>query len=417
MKLTVIKKIFAVTALVLAAVMAFASCGSKDATYKVSVTDLLGTPYTSGIVVKFMQNGEQVAMQACDENGVAEKILPKGEYDVELSFTDGEGNYYYEEGNKLSSKETELNIQLARKISSEPQVLYVEGEEVDAYSVNTGCTYVELEAEKRNYFLFLPTEAGVYEFSVEDDANAAIGYYGAPHFVQTNCPVEIVDNKFNITIKQGMIGTGEGGTNVLVVGVDSLDADTKNCVIGINRIGDPEKTVEDEPWEIYKTTAQLTEYSLPENAEIKEFDLEAPDGEYNFVFNESDGFYHLDDENGPLVLVRLAEDSDYIACFATIIEKQGSCKYFYDGNGTEYENFVKRESYAECLYEYLDYVDENEGVYPLTEDLKYIIQQHGDHAGWWKIDHPGYIFRNADGTDNVNINAEIAWLLMCCYID
>ncbi len=404
-------------ALLVSAVMVLGSCESKEATYKVTVADSLGTPYSSGIVVKFMQNGEQAAMQACDENGVAEKTLPRGDYDIELSFTDGEENYYYEEGGKLSSKETELTITLARKISSEPQVLYVGGGEFDAYPVDPGCTYVDLVQGQRNYFLFIPTQAGTYEFSIEGGANAEIGYYGAPHFVQSTSAAEIVDNKFTISIKQAMIGTGDGGTSIFVLGVDALDSDTNNCVIGINRIGDPQKTIEDEPWEVYEKTAELTEYSLPADAEIKEFDLTASSDAYNFVFNESDGFYHLDEADGPLVLVRLAEDCDYIACFATILEKQGSYKYFFDGNGTEYENFVKRENYTDCLNEYLGYVDENEGVYPLTEDLKYIIQQHGDHAGWWDIESPGYIFRDMDGNDLTDINIEIAWLLMCCYID
>ena len=87
--MTITKRI---TSLALAAVLLLTSvllwgCGSSEIEYKVNVTDALGTPYTSGIVVKFMQNGEQVALQACDENGVAAKTLPKGNYEAELSFT------------------------------------------------------------------------------------------------------------------------------------------------------------------------------------------------------------------------------------------------------------------------------------------------------------------------------------------
>ncbi len=83
------------TALILCAVMVLGSCGAEsgEAVYKVSVADANGNAYASGIVVKFMQNGEQIAMQACDENGVAEKTLAKGEYQIELHFTDRAGNY------------------------------------------------------------------------------------------------------------------------------------------------------------------------------------------------------------------------------------------------------------------------------------------------------------------------------------
>ena len=62
-------------------------------------------------------------------------------------------------------------------------------------------------------------------------------------------------------------------------------------------------------------------------------------------------------------------------------------------------------------------MDENEGVYPLTKDLKYIIQQRGEYVGWWDIESNGYIFKDADGNNLADINADIAWLMMCCYIE
>ena len=70
----------------------FAACDSgeelsTDAAYKVILQDAAGTPYSQGIVVKFMQNGQQAAMQMVNENGVAEKTMPRGDYTVELQFT------------------------------------------------------------------------------------------------------------------------------------------------------------------------------------------------------------------------------------------------------------------------------------------------------------------------------------------
>ena len=90
-----------IRALLLAAVMLcslvlFSACGSKasgNPTYKVSIVDAMGAPCTSGVVVKFMQNGAQAGMQTVNENGVAEKVLPKGDYTVELQFTDSDVNY------------------------------------------------------------------------------------------------------------------------------------------------------------------------------------------------------------------------------------------------------------------------------------------------------------------------------------
>ena len=405
-------KSFLAILLVFSMLLTFAACGGEK-TYKISVKDALGNPYTSGVVVEFMQNGNKVGMQACDENGVATKKLPKGEYTISLSFTDSDTDYYYDENTIVTASENEIDVILAYKISDKPTMLYIGSSELEAYDVTVGCTYVELTNENRNYFLFTPKEAGNYEFSVIGDAKTAIGYYGAPHFVQENSAAEIIDNKFSVSVSASMIGTGDSGTSTYVIGIDALDADSKNCILAINRLGDPIKTLADEPWTIYKKTVDLVEYTLPAGKELKEFDLTASTDIYKFVFNENDGFYHLNSENGPLVLVRLAEDCDYIACFKTILDRSGVSKYFFDDKG----NFVKKESYSECLLEYIEYVDEVEGVYPLTEDLKYIIQQRGEYVGWWNIESSGYIFKDAAGNNDASINAEIAWLLMCCYID
>ena len=93
------------------------------------------------------------------------------------------------------------------------------------------------------------------------------------------------------------------------------------------------------------------------------------------------------------------------------MEHTGVSCYFYDESG----NFQKKENYAECLGKYIACVDENSGLYPLTEDLQYIIQRSGDQNGWWKQDG-NYIFRNDSGENIPGINSDIAWLFMCCYI-
>ncbi len=390
---------------------ALTACGSVEKTYSVTVKDALGNPYTSGIVVKFMQGDTQVAMQPCDKNGTAAKSLPSGKYTAMLTFADTDTEYYYDNNIKLTSRKSEVEVVVTYKINSEPETLTVGAETIDTYNVNSGCTYVDLKTNSRNYFLFTPTEAGNYEFSIPEGDDAVIGYYGTPHFVQENSAAEVVDNKFTINVRAAMIGTNGTGTTTVVIGIDA-GKKTKNCVLGINRLGDPIKTVEDEPWTIYQKTVELQDYKLPAGAELKEFDLKASTDTYNLVFNENDGYYHLDSANGPLVLVRLGENCEYIDCFKTILDRSGVTKYFYDEDG----NFVKKESYSECLLEYIEYIDEDYGVYPLTEDLKYIIQQRGDYYGWWDIESNGYIFKDSNGNNDSTINTEIAWLLMCCYI-
>ena len=97
------KKIFAA---VLAMVMLFTLCScGKDkgsegnngmANYQVKVLDGQGKPMTSGVIVKFLQNGEQVAMQPVNGEGIAAKELAKGDYTVELTFTSSDMSGHYD---------------------------------------------------------------------------------------------------------------------------------------------------------------------------------------------------------------------------------------------------------------------------------------------------------------------------------
>lgn len=378
-----------------------------ETTYKVTITDANGAPYTTGVVVRFLKDGQQAAMQVVNDQGVAEKTLATGAYTVELQFTGDANDYYYDSTNlKLTADKPELTVTLAARVGEAVPLLYGEnGVTTYAHGVGVGSTYVELE-DGRNYFLFTPQTPGMYRFTTTD-ATAVIGYYGAPHFVQPMSAAEVVDNSFSLSIRASMIGTNGTGTTVVVVGIDKGEND--NCMLNIVRTGDPEHSIEDEPWFVYEAKTELKPYTLPQGAAFGEFDLTK---EYNLVYNEADGFYHMDSADGPLVLVRLGKDSKYLASFKTILENSGVVKYFFDEDG----NFLKKESYSECLLKYIENMDADNGVYPLTEDLKYIIQQRGDHSGWFDPMNSLYLFKDVNGVEIPDINPETSWLFMCCYI-
>lgn len=382
---------------------------SSEASYQVSVVDALGNPCNSGIIVRFMQGSTQVSMQVVGENGMAVKTLPRDHYTVELAFTGDEDAYYYsQEGLELTSDVTQLQVVLSRTVGTDVRPLYTGEMMHDAYPVEEGCTHVKLSAG-RNYYLFTPRQAGMYEISVPEGA-AAVGYYGAPHYVQEYSAAEVVDNKIRISVKADMIGTGDTGTTVLVIGLDS-EADAE-AILAVVRIGEPAWDVSDEPWTIYQTTAQLSPFKLDEGKKLKDFDVMASSDAYQLVYNETDGFYHLNTADGPLVLVRLTQPSKYLDELSTVAEKSHICKYFYDADG----KFVKKESYNECLENYFACADELTGTYPLTEDLKYIIQQRGDYYGWWNTQSgSGCIFLDSNGMVLPGLNTDIAWLFICCY--
>lgn len=421
------KKILAIILALAMLCVLFAACGSENnpenqdpatptgnAAYSVKVADALGNPYTEGVIVRFMQNGQQASMQTVDANGVATKELPAGEYTVELKFTDTKANYYYnQDGLTLTSADRSVEVVLYNGMDTESgRSLHVQGKETVAYNVGVGCTYVKLTAGERNFFLFTPTEAGKYQFSLVD-STGSIGYYGAPHFVQDMNVAEMnEDGSFYVNVKASMIGTGDTGTTVMVVGID---AEAEDGILAVTRVGDPDWSVEDEPWHTYTATIDLRPYTHDASAQLGEFDLTAAADAYTLVLG-SDNYYHLNTADGPLVLVRLGKNSGgskYLADFQTILDHSGINKYFFDENG----EFIKKETYDQCLLEYFNYMDEVSGLYPLTEDLKYIIQMRGDNSGWFTTDGALYLFKDQNGDLVPGINSEIAWLFICCYIE
>lgn len=401
------KMICLLAAVTVVALSLLTGCGPADPGYQVKVVDALGNPYTEGVVVQFKQNGSSAGMQVVNAEGVAAKELEDGDYTVELTFTDEKAEYYYDTtGLTLSADKKELTVVLAQMPVTGGS-LTIGDATVDAPSVGTGCTYVTLKKGTRNYFLFTPTMAGTYEFSLPG-SNAVLGYYGAPHFVQEHHAVdEPVDGKFTISIKSGMIGTGDTGTSVYVLGVDA--GENESATLAIQRIGEPAWDVSDEPWTTYKTTSELSQYTLPAGSTLKEFDLKASG--YTLVKDDK-GWYHLDSADGPLVVMLLGEKSAYLDDFKTIVDKSRVGKYFYDEDG----KFIRKESYNECLLEYIAVMDEKAGVYPLTDDLKYIIQQRGDHYGWFDEEGTQYLFVDQNGEVIPGINKEISWLFPCRYI-
>jgi len=382
---------------------------SKDPAYRVTVVDGQGKPFTSGVIVKFMQNGQQAAMQKVDKNGVAEKNLPAGEYTVELMFTDSDAECYYDKENlTLTAEKTEVQVALYFAAEQEGRNLVVQGKEYTAYFVNAGGTYVNLTGGDRNYFLFSPTEAGTYQFSAVGEG-LQIGYYGAPHFVQQNNIAEDLNgNIFTQSVSQGMIGTGNTGTATFVIGIDAMQSG--GAVLNINRIGEPAWSISDEPFTEYQLKQPLKPFQLTLQAgqKLTYVDIKADADQYKAVYNETDGYYHLGTADGPVLYMNLGTSAPHIS-LQTVVGGNGYAggaairKYFFDDNN----NFVRKEDYTKLLTEFFANMDEEYGLYPMTEDLKYIVVN--GCSGWWEADSPNYIFEGC--------TEELGWLFACCYIE
>ncbi len=431
------KRNHVVLALLLVCALALSACGqqaggepttqmSKTAIYQVTVLGVDGQPATEGVIVRFLKAGEEVALQRTDASGVASKELDRADYTVEIMFIDQTRTYYYDTAAMtLSATKTELTVELAYMVSGEPSLLYVSEVDRNAYPVNAGKNYVTLEAGNRSYFLFTPEESGVYRLSTQGETYV-VGYYGSPHYVQEVNAGQAEGNATCVTVSPDMIGTNGTGTTVFVIGVDNPENVEAQVMLKVERISAYVDT--SIPSKTYQTTAPLTPWTLPEGAVTQKFDLHAATGAYNLVLDEATGFFHLGSVDGPLVLMCLGQESNslmqYMVSYDTVLQTIGVNKYFTDDNG----NYTYKEDYSQCLIDYIGVrddvtgkytggcVDRKTGLYPLTEDLMYIVQQHGDYSGWWNISGGNYLFRDANGVLDTNVNPEYAWLFMCVYI-
>ena len=396
--------------LVVAMLLTLCACGgnsdSTTANYQVKVLDGQGNPFTSGIIVKFMKDGQQIAMQPVNGEGIASKELDKGDYTVELTFTDSSINGHYDTSAAvLSADKTYLELSLISALGNESVDLVVNNEDHKAYVVNAGSTYLTVKASVRNYFLFTPAEADTYELRV-DNNDVKVGYYGAPHYVQSISAIDAINNVITLSISAGSIGGS------YVFGLDGLTEDA-SVVMGIIRTGDPSITISDMPWTEYKTTHTPSEFtlSIPSGKSLKYVDVTGKTEDTVVVKSDADGYYHYGSANGPIVYVHLGKGAPYFA-LQTVIEGDGLGggapirEYFYDANG----EFLKKEDYTDILRTYFENMDANHYVYPLNDDLIYIIKNGCKQ--WWDKNDPDY----NEQFSITDCNPEIGWMFALCYI-
>lgn len=375
---------------------------SDHISYKVQVTDYFGNAMT-GVTVTFLKDGAVVGLQEVDASGSAIMQLPKGSYTVSLSF--GKGAYYYDADTAvLSEAVPSIKITAVQKLGDEYTQLYVG----DAYAVSTGATYVDgMQENVSNFFMFTPTQSGVYEFTTSDPS-AVISYWGSnSSFItdQTDA-TDYEDNAFTVSVKDENIG--HMTCFFAVTGA-------KDCTILLTRIGDvyisPEEAAE---WIIYQPSQQPTQFklTLSSGQKLSYVNLAGKTSDYNLV-KGADGYYHLNSATGPIMYVNLGTSAPYISMYS-LLGKSGfggaSLKrYFYDDDG----NFIKKEDYTSCMGDYVDCIDPTYGVYPLNDDLIYMIQNGGEQYGWWDVTNKSGSFMFEDIAD---LNVEIAWMFACCYV-
>ncbi len=271
---------------------------------------------------------------------------------------------------------------------------------IKAPNLSVGASLVTLYENERTYFVFTPTEGGIYKFTCICDGEFTFGNYGMPQIVLSENISEVTDGSFTATVQNGAIGTDGGGTLQMVLGINS---NAKNAVIVIERLGNPPVEL---PFIDLHASPSAKKYTDLLNNEFRDIDITES---VTVVYNENDGYYHYLNENGPLVFAKITvggnsylSDEFQFPSFETVCTTDRMCCYFYE-DGT----VVRKESYNTLISEYAALAGAR-GLVPLDKTLADAIKNTGDYKGWWSDNS---IF----GSNNVN--SDVAWLFACAYIE
>ena len=196
-------------------------------------------------------------------------------------------------------------------------------------------------------------------------------------------------------------------TNTMTVNLEKdqtfyygVPSDKAECTITIVRNGD----IEDDgptytPYTNKVTPEAYTFGSTEENLIY----INVKDNVEDTIVLGKDGFYHYGTENGPVVLVDLANET---LSFAAMV---GS------GIGEDVGTTPARDpytmvDYTSAIQAYVANSDKETKLYPLTEDLITFFKVYGESQGWYGTKLGFNLFG-----DNA-VDPEKYWMFACCYV-
>ena len=387
--------------------------------YSVTILDPDGNP-VSGVRVQIKKGNSTKGTGNTDATGTYSKEIATGEYTVVLKFSTDMPYYYDESALVLTGYEPNLTVRLIRSPSDDDMDTLQVLNGGSAYRLYEGQTRVSIGNTKPYYsssygnncfFIFVPERSGTYQISLSNNS-VKLSSWATTVYQFHQVDAVASDNTLTVDIKDGQVGHVE---YVIGLNVDGgASAVTVNCI----RIGEAGFDISAAPWsEEWRTDYVPAPITLDMTGkEICYVDITAEASEYRIYYNSTDRCYHLDSVNGPVLYVNLGMDAPYVS-FKRMIFGDGTAggapvrHFFYDENGA----FVKKEDYTDCMSEFINCADTATGLYPLTEDLVYIIQNSG--TDWWDPEKPTYLFKDANGDPDLTVNREISWMFAVCTID
>ena len=217
-------------------------------------------------------------------------------------------------------------------------------------------TLTLLDTAVTTIYVYEPTETGVFTFTAPE--GAILGYWGAGSWFLTN------PNSTTNTYEWTCTGVGQKA----YIGVSGVDGSFN---LNVAKTGNYE--VYERPIILYENKANLEPFALPEGAILHGYIDVNAETVYTAVLGE-DGYYHLDSADGDIILVDM-DYQDIILSDALKSDRPVMYVYDTDENGKEVKYDI-----GSSVQAYEAVTDEN-GYYPLTEDLIYFYDNYANAAG------------------------------------
>ena len=306
------------------------------------------------------------------------------------------------------------------------------GEAYEPYIIREGAYNATLtNSNELVYYGFMPTRPGKYvieSFCNIDGVNPNVGYYGNNSQYVPESPVNDLYNddsngvnfklEFNIAIEE-FVNTGEYDKEGNLI----YQYDDKGNLVpggaylfGIAATGVNEKIqfpiqvtwlehYESEKVQIEDVAVTSTLSQYPEKA-LDAITVTAPiDGTLKVVYNEEDGFYHVDTKDGYILNAKISVPcSPYLdRAFSKYNEETQANEGIVGERNIILKNGTK--DYSNLLKEYEKYCN-SDGVYGVTEELKTFLTDYFEENSQW-IEYclsSSQVLSNEDG-----------WLFACEY--
>ncbi len=256
------------------------------------------------------------------------------------------------------------------------------------------------DANAINIFLFEVTEEdklGTYKVTTDNPNAVLYSYGGSEHYFFDNTVYSDYDaatNSFTFELKY--IGPSA------LIGVKGAESFTINIEYLGNFIEfDPAIL----PYDQYvpKEAPSPFTLDLAEGAELKYVNVYKE----QTVAVDENGYYHLGTVDGPILYANITATAPYLSFTDAV--SYGALRFtYYDDDG----NFLAKYDFTDFQTEYSACSDPTHGVYPLNEDIEFMLKNVGKAWGWYDYENRAfgsYLFE-------AQIKEASGWLFATCYI-